>query len=183
MWLVRVGPSNGRVGLGDIAMAGAKNYGLGKLGSAVKMIPGASKIGGMVDKIPGMDRIAQLGGKVKSVYNTAKDALPDSIQSRLGPLLSGAGGDGKGSFGAVGDFLGQHGDKLLMGGAVASSYLDQKANRELRERALKYATDSFDARAPLRERGIAGALDPERPDLSGIFTNAGNVYARPGRVG
>lgn len=157
--------SKGGVGLGQIAMSGAMNYGLGK---AVGKIPGVGKLGSSIaSKIPGGGRVADLLGKVGKMGGGL-------------PGVGGAEGGGGGWMDKLGGFLGEHGDQLLTAGALASSYGTEKANRELRERAMGYATGSYDQRAPLRAAGMAGALNPERPNLSGIFANPGNAYARPG---
>lgn len=67
-------------------------------------------------------------------------------------------------------------DKLLLGTGIATSAADQKRKQDMQNRAEKYAVDSYNSRAPLREQGRSMALNPEKPDLSSIFASPGNAY-------
>lgn len=101
-----------------------------------------------------------------------KDALKGAVTSGLSKakqLTSGGGAsDGGGGSGLL--------DKLLLGGGVVASAMDRKRHQDMQDRASHYATDSYDSRAGLREKGTAGALNNAAPNLSSTFSDPGNAY-------
>lgn len=174
--------SKGSVGLGNIALSGAKGYvgakaldGItGKLGSAVK-------VGSIADLLKGGGKDGQ--GNLGAIGDLA------------GGLLTGGGTDGKGTAGYLGDLLGKATasgggvggssllDTLLGAGGIAAATEDSMRRRGMEDEARKAITGSFAARAPLRERGMAMALNPGKPDLGGVFqTGAKNPFALAPRV-
>lgn len=174
--------SQGKVGLTDIALNAGMNYAGGKL---AKGALGKLKLPSSLARTPGIVPEAGSGGGqnllqrlIGSVTGTGGEG--NMVQRLLGSLTQGGGKDGQGEWGMLGDFLSDP-NKLLMGGSVVASALGNRETRQQRERAMKYATDSFDRRAPLRDAGMAAALNPARPDLSAIYANPGNAYSKPSR--
>lgn len=93
-----------------------------------------------------------------------------------GPGVPGSAADPS-MWGRVMDFLGDHGAQILAGAqGVNSAILGQKA-REYGKNALGQAEQSYNEREPLRAAGIAGMLNPQTPDLSGLMKNAGPYAA------
>lgn len=160
--------SRGRVGIGDLAKGGVTGGISGLAGMGVKNAVGS---------------IARHGvkGAVGSGLSTAKR------------LVSGGGSDGTGRFGMAGDLVGRFGggdddggrssvlDALLLGGGIAASAADRKRQQDMQNRAAKYATDSYDSRAGLREKGLQMAMDDSTQDLSSLFADPGNPYDRQRR--
>lgn len=93
-----------------------------------------------------------------------------------------------GIFGTLGKIAGGVGGFLLGGpaGAAAGYGLansigkEAKANK-LNQQVAQYANDRFAAGAPYRSKlaEVALNLPTQRPDLSGIYADPGNPYARP----
>lgn len=148
--------------------------------------------GGGIHSVGDVANIAKDAGTTylgSKVLAKAKGAIGrDGLLSSAKKLITGGGSDGKGSAGVVGDIAGKltsgpsgdRGgvlDKLLLAGSVASSAADRKRQQDMQDRASHYATDSYDSRAGLRERGLSQALNPEKPDLSDVFAAPGNPYA------
>ena len=138
----------GKVGLGDKIPVGNAGYG------GVTMVPGPG--GGsfpMPSSVPGVTGGSSWWDKAKSVF-------------------SGGGSDGKGAFGSVGDFLGGGNpsglDKVLLGAGIVDQALQRKKQQDLLNKGLKYETDAYDAKAPLRTSGLTA--------LENGLTNSPNPY-------
>lgn len=88
----------------------------------------------------------------------------------LGKVLGGAAGF------ALGGPMGAG-----LGASLGSSIDSQSSADKLNEQALEIANQRYAAGAPYRSKlaEVALNLPSERPDLSGIFADAGNPYARP----
>lgn len=88
----------------------------------------------------------------------------------LGKILGGAAGF------ALGGPMGAG-----LGASLGSSIDSQASADKLNKQALGIANERYAAGAPYRSKlaQVALNLPSERPDLSGIFADAGNPYARP----
>lgn len=160
--------TDGAFDFGKAAKGAITNYGIGKAGQAVK---GA---------------LSSAGG-AGGLLSSAKKLATGGAGQVVSKLTGGAGGDRSGVV-----------DKLLLGAGIAASAADQKRQRDMQNKAANYATGSYDARAGLRDKGLAMALNNHKEDLSGVFSDAGNPYdvqkrkpvaapavasAPPGRIG
>jgi hypothetical protein len=152
---------------GMVAGGGADGQGnFGKLGDA---FGGANKLlgGGNPNDKGLVQNLKDEAGRV--VRRVAGGQSPiDTTPGAAGtPMMGGgAGGGGMG-------FL----DQLLMGGTIAAGTMDALEKKKLRDRAIGYSTDSYTARAPLRERALK-LLGTEQPreSMSSLFADPGNVY-------
>lgn len=88
----------------------------------------------------------------------------------LGKILGGAAGF------ALGGPMGAG-----LGASLGSSIDSQASADKLNKQAQGYAQQRYAAGAPFRSKlaEVALNLPSERPDLSGIFADPGNPYARP----
>lgn len=150
----------------------------GLVGAALGPLAGAAVGAGGHLLAPG----GNLGEAAKgAVSGGAAGAAGSGIRSLLGaPSVSGILGAGKtalGALGGAGSSLASGGGSVggmnplsaLLAGAqtVNAAQLGQKAN-DFADKGYKYATDSYDARAPLRQQGIASLMAPKPQTLSGL---------------
>ncbi len=143
--------NEGAAGLGDLAGAAGKAYALGKVGQG---IGGALKGAGSI------------GSKLGSLGGALKQGIP-AIKSLAGGNMPNIPGL-PGGFDAMG----------VLGGIDAVR--QQQQARDTQNKAMQYATDSYDARQPLRTQGMAGMLNPKAPPaLAAIQRNKGNHYGAP----
>jgi hypothetical protein len=148
----------------------------GAVGSAATGIPSAATQAGQAGAaamgVPGAGAAsAASGGGLKSVG-----------KSLVGGLLSGGGADGKGHFGAVGDFLGGKGatDLLGLGLGGMSAYEGIKSANEanaLRREAMEMAKQDYATRQQFRDAAVP-MLNAQRPDLSATFAGYTNPYVK-----
>lgn len=89
------------------------------------------------------------------------------------PGLSGAGD-------AASGFLKDHGGQIVQGLAGIDAARQQGQARDTQNKAMQYATGSYDSRAPLRAAGQAGMLNPQAPAaLRALNTGSkGNAYGK-----
>jgi len=143
--------SGGSRSLGDILKGGATGFAAGKVGSFLPDIGGLSGVGsdinsglgginGLVTKIPGVSGLGDAIGKIPGGISTIGKAL--------------AGGSGGGTLGGLTPL------DIALGGAQAinAASLQKKAN-DLTNSAKNYATNAYDANAPLRDAGRSGMLN------------------------
>lgn len=72
--------------------------------------------------------------------------------------------------------------QVIIGGAGAyEAYQNSQKANELLNEGLNMAREDYASRQPYRDAGMLGMLDPRTPDLSSLFANSGNPYAK-GRV-
>ena len=144
--------------LGGEALGAFGGGGVGAIGSKVPLasgIPGLSADGSAVDPSTGMpydDGGSSIWDKVKGLGSDALDKL--------------SGGKGTGL------------DKLLMLAGIANAAFDKKHQQDLENKALGYTTDSYSARQPLRQQGLAMLQSQQTPDLS-FLNNPANPYSKP----
>jgi hypothetical protein len=193
--------SNGGVHLNNlprIALQDAGLYGVGKLASGVagKLMGGAAgaatQQGDTTDDSNPMAPYSEFpGGVDPSTYDPSNPMAPysefpngqppdsgdggfmDWAKSKLGQAgsaLFGSGGQGQGNSSLF--------DKLLLGGSVAASASDQAYKKGLIDKGIGAATDAYNANAPLRTQGRTLLQNRTTPDLSSIFANPGDPYAR-----
>ncbi len=79
--------------------------------------------------------------------------------------------------GDIGSFLSQHKGDILAAASVYESAQRQGKADKYGQMAIDSATKAYDAKAPLRDAGIAGMLDPSKgaPDLSALKLEAGQT--------
>lgn len=172
--------TKGRVGLGDLAKAGMKGGVAGYAGSAV----GGLTRGAMALHAGTGAGYGTIAGEMGKAAGKKLLGGGGAVLSGAKKLLAGGGTDDDGHFGLAGDLAGKltggdHGgilDKLLLGAGVATSAIDRKHQQDAQNRAAQYATDSYDSRAGLREKGLDQAMHNSSPDLSGVFSDSGNPY-------
>lgn len=125
-----------------------------------------------------------------SWFSDAIDGLPGGkvINAIGGPIVSSAGkalGLGGGSSApGVAPVGGGANPLLVAAGAANAANLGQKSSN-FADLAGKSADAAWNAKAPLREAGIAGMLHPQHADLSGLAGQrmAGNPFAKPIAIG
>lgn len=125
-------------------------------------------------------------------YHESGGNIPQTPVPPVGSRVTQTGGsmaepdmtgyDTSGLSDAAKDFLKEHWDELLKAGIIIAGGREaiqnsQKAN-ELMEQGLGMAKEDYASRAPFREAGRQNMLDPRTPDLSSIFADPGNPYAR-----
>lgn len=174
--------TDGKFNIGRAAVDAASTYGAGKL---LGKVPGMSQLGNKVKALPGVSRVTDMvhsvGAKMPGLpdrMNSVNDipgygAVKNAMSNRTPASAPGAGGGGEG-MGLL--------DKILMGGSVAAATEDAMHRRQLSNKAQAYATGSYDARAPLRQKALASLTSQQKPDDSGLFADPGNVYDRPRRT-
>lgn len=135
--------------------------------------------------MPGMTPLrAGVGGVPESLFNPAKkglvargkDFIGDALKNKMKQKVLGSAdaGGGRGGMSLV--------DKLLMGGTVAAGTEDAIRRRQMQNQARNYATQSYDARAPIRARALALMQDESKPNLAPLFSDPGNPYDRQRRA-
>jgi hypothetical protein len=191
--------SGGGVGVGDILKSGVANYGIGRVAQAAGLsdrargLLGSLGIGGG-DSSDGSGTIADastggMPGEGGGVLDNIKAEIMRGVGRVTGghspisvngqdPLLGGASDGTSGGSGGGSSLL----DKLLLGGTVAAGAMDEVDRKKLRDRAVGYASNSYDARAPLRDRAMALLKDNTPTDLTSMFSDPGNVYDRQRRA-
>lgn len=187
---IRVGGTVGHVGQAIKTGVGKVAQPVGKAVSLINPALGTaiSTAGDVLDTTDGAfdfgkaAKNAALQYGVGKVANTVgKQVLGASGIGSKVKVLAGAAGKKllTGGDGASGGGIDRNGilDKLLLGAGVASSAADKMRQQKMQDQASKYATGSYDARAGLREKGIADMLHQSTPDLSGVFAAPGNPYA------
>lgn len=85
--------------------------------------------------------------------------------------------------GTAGNFAKEHGVDLAAGGLAAwqmanAAEASRKAGK-YQDAAIRGAKDRWATQEPLRKAGIAGMLNPERPDLTDVYTDPTNPFATP----
>jgi len=79
---------------------------------------------------------------------------------------------------ALGGFLKGHGADLLTGAQGLQAFGQQQGADKLRDKALGYATNAYDEKAPIRAMALKDLQNEQLPDLSSIYANSGNPYAK-----
>lgn len=147
------GGLHGVGGVLDVAKGAASGFAAGKVATGLKSTLDAASGGSVLDKLKS---ILASGGSLK-------DAAAQ---------LLGGGGDPTGAGGGGTSF----GDKLLLGGATAAATADKLRQQGMQDRGISYATGAYDEKAPLRSKAIGMLQNPNKPDLTSLFADAGNVY-------
>lgn len=144
--------------LGKTALAGLAGYG----GNALLGGEGPAGIKGIPSRLG-------LGGS-PSIGNT-------TAQGTVGAAADGGGLLGTGI--RLGD-IARYAPLAIGALGAVGNYQDQARANALRERGIAAAERTYAERQPFRTKalGFAGMPDPERPDLSGIFSDPGNPYNR-----
>lgn len=133
------------------------------------LIPGVgSAIGGALG----------MGGGAAAGAGAAGAAGAGATAAKAGGLLGGLR--------SVGGLIKDNAGDLIktgigVGSAIQGYQKGQQAD-DLQREALDMAREAYADRAPLREMGLAGMTGAQRPDLSGIFGDAGNPYSRSGHI-
>lgn len=116
---------------------------------------------------------------LSGVIQTIKNAGGDFIGFLTGFLPKNA--DGSIDWGKIGGdltgFLSAHKGDILAAASVYESAQRQGKADKYGQMAIDSATKAYDAKAPLRDAGIAGMLDPSKgaPDISALKTQAGQT--------
>lgn len=176
--------NEGAAGIGDLVGAGVKNYATGKLGNlALSGVKRALPLAGSL--------IGRAGGG--GAGGAAADATDVSGAGMIpgGPDFDPSSGGGNGApdlLGSLGGLL-PHGkdggiDWMQLGAAGLAGLQGyqsaQAAGRagDLEEQALAHANELWAAGAPLRERGMAGILNPTRTPLDDVYQDPTNPFVR-----
>lgn len=196
--------TDGGSSLADLAMTGVKSYGTGKLvGPLVRALPGVGaigdKLGGLAGKIPGATAAGSIfGGSSAGGSGAPWDEQLPSIPGAPGgmgdfSLPGGVGGGAPGSSGGgidwsnilgnIGGYVKDHPLDTAMGGlaaaqALAAAKASQRAG-QLQDKALGLADSNWEFGAPLRTQGRTRLMDPRSTDLSDVYTDPTNPFARP----
>lgn len=120
------------------------------------------------------DTIKNIGG---DVWGVIAGLLPKNADGSI---------DWGGALKDVGSWVKDNKDTILQGLSAINQYQRSQKSDEYAKRALDLATKSYDAKAPLREAGQAGMLNPQAntPDLSalGAQGQAGLGYMAPSPI-
>jgi hypothetical protein len=128
-----------------------------------------------------------LGGALAGAVGSGKPSLGNIATGAVtGGLVGGAGNALKaGGLKSVGsgalDFA-KNNPELILGGlsAIQGSKQQAKAN-ELQKQALALAQQPWNETAGLRAQSLESLLHPQKVDLSSVYTNTSNPFARPMR--
>lgn len=163
--------------LGGASMLGGAIAPGGNIGTAAGQGVKGAALGGAAgaagSAIRGGIGAVSNGGSVIGGVKSAASAVPGikAVGSSLGggSLLDAAGG-----------FLKDHGGSIVQGLAGVDAVRQQQQARDTQNKAIGYATDSYDARAPLRSAGQAGMLNPQAPPaLQAVnYGSSGNPYGK-----
>lgn len=153
------------------------------VGEAAKQGVAAGGIGAALGAIPGVgDVVKNLGGDVEGAVAKIPggSAILNAVKSGAAPIT------------ALGDFVKNNADTLLQGAAVVNAAANQGKANQYAGDALKMAQSAYDAKAPLRDAGIAGlqfASTHGNPFAAGFtggsalpLAGAGNGTASPSPV-
>ena len=159
------------------ALAGGAGALAGKaLSGGLSGVPGVQGIenffgdaNGALTKIPGVQGIENLltGGN-PSGTGTSSGGLGGLVQSLSRIFGGGSGGPGGGS--------GM--DKALLLASIAQQADQRQRQQDLQNKGLSYATDAYNAMAPIRSQGMSYLTNNNIPDLSSIFGDPANPFAR-----
>lgn len=161
-----LGQALGAGGLSALGALGGKIPGVQRVQDALAKIPGAGKVTGFVDKMGGLGQFLPQG------------KLPgaQSVQD----ILAGLGGNLGQAAGAAGNWLGGNGGMNALGAAqgLNAAMLGQKSSN-FADMAAKNVDEAWKQRAPLREAGVAGMLNPKTVDTSALrrISARGNPFA------
>ncbi len=159
--------------VGKAAVGAGEGYLLGKGGQLVKS--GVSSLLGTAT--PALnDGFASDGTTGTGSPGGGSTGLLSTIES----ALSGAGGDISSVLGKLNSATGGGNglQKLLLAAAVADQAATRERQTDLQNKGLGFATDAYNANAPLRTRGAALLAGAPAQDLSSIFTNPENPYTK-----
>lgn len=151
----------GATGLASKLAGGAT--GLDALPTELKNLAGDAN--GLLTKIPGVQGLESMFGGSGGAGNT--------LMSGLGKIFGSGGGAG---------FLGGSGgglDNALLLASIAQEAAQKQRQQNLQDSGLNYATSAYDSTAPLRTAGMAKLLNPTYTNLSSIFADPANPFARP----
>jgi hypothetical protein len=195
--------NEGAAGVGDLVGAGVKNYATGKIGSAV--------LGGVRRALPAIGGAIAgraVGGGAPATDVNGGSMIPGGPD--FDPSSGGAGGGGGmpweqilaavtgggtqggggidwGSLlGKVGGFVKDNGLDLAMAGlATAQGVNAAKASSRaggFQDKAINLAEQNWAAGAPLRAAGTTRLLTPKAANLSSVYTDPSNPFARVRRI-
>lgn len=191
--------SDGKFNIGRAAGRAALDYGVGK--TAQLLGAGAGKLGVKVSVPQPIQNLAakagalgsQVGSKVAGMVPKPIQSMAiDALKSKLG-IASADDGPRQVDYGSpvvktgTPPMRGEGGtppaggtswlDKLLAVGTVAAGTEDAIRRRGMENKAMQYAQQPYDARAPLRDRALKLlSTEQPKPDLSPIFSDPGNPY-------
>jgi hypothetical protein len=172
--------------LGGVDIA-SKYIGQGATDNAARAIAAGNAGGGF------LGGLKKIGGSVVSqalpqVFGAGQGVGTGGVGGTVGKVLGGT--DGRLGLDDVGGFL-KGGinklggvDGLLGAGALGYGAYQQKQAGDMRDKALKLIEQEYASRAPLREMGMKGLMNEQRPDLSQEFAGTiDNPFSRLRRVG
>lgn len=175
-----VGPTSGsRYGaIGDLArgaLSGGKpltlRNALGRAAPQPSRVASPSYAGGSFGPMMGGDDPSGgrsgLGGFIRDKVFGGKPITPRTV-------LGGVGGAVKSGV----DYARDNPDAILGGASVLAGALAAKQASDLRKRALSTTDERYKERAPLRQKALAGLTSSARPNLSSLYEDPGNPYAR-----
>lgn len=116
------------------------------------------------------------GGLGGFIRDNVMGGKPITLRNVLGGAASGVGGAIKSGV----EYARDNPDAILGGASVMAGALAAKQASDLRKRALSTTDERYRERAPLRQKALAGLTNSQRPDLSSIYADPGNPYARRG---
>lgn len=161
------GGLHGVNGVVELAKGGAQGYAAGKLGNAVS---GAARTGGIkaVGSLAMKKALGTGGGAPLPGGGSESDPYGDGHPEIFDPSAV-PGAHGGGWMDTVGSFLGNHGMDIAKGalgaGAAYEGYQNNKRSNQLTNDALSKLN-----------------ANPQAPDLSPIFADQGNPYARNRKI-
>lgn len=130
----------------------------------------------IIQELPVVGTIDRLGHRIGNYIPSGMN--PANKTPTPAGVPSGSSSSGGGGF--------DWGNALLGGGLAGVAALRGSQSTDYAKGALKTAEDAYNAKAPLRQAGIAGMLNPSAgtPDLSSLAAIRGtNIFARPRPVG
>ncbi len=164
------GIGDGKFNAGATLGAGLKGYAGGQLAQGMGLV-GGKGVGGLLKSGQGL----LPGGGGASAVNGGVAA-----QAAGGGAMKSVGGSGFGGMARGAMDWASKNPELLLGGisAIQGSRQQAKAD-ELQKRALGLAEQPWNETAGLRAQALQGLMNPQEPDLSGLFAGSSNPFARP----
>lgn len=169
------------------ALGGVKGYGLGSVGAGVgsalsgATAPTLGTAGTVGSTVADASVPGSLGGVVKSAVSGLMPTSIGDAVSKVGGLIPKALGAVQNATGGQG--LGMTALETAQGLNAANL---SRQSTDAANKAVGIMQQNYDAKAPLRDAGIKGLLNPVPLDTSGISAmrlNSNNPFARPIAVG
>jgi hypothetical protein len=175
------GIGDGKFNAGATLLAGAKGYAGGALGSA------AGLTGGQGLKVLGSSALKAAASPLTTAQGAlglggGASAAPSLSVGATAPATAGATG-AMGGLQKIGNAIGTVGKiaQPIIGGLSAyEGYQNDKKAQKLSDKQLALAEASYNERQPLRTLGRDLMLNQTPPDLSYIYANSSNPFAKRG---